>query len=164
MQEKLNLFETNKVWSLVPPPKGKPIIGIQSIFRNKMDENDTVIRNKARLAAKGYIQEEIIDYDDTFAHVARLEAIRIFLAYATYMNIKIKQSDKGFSINQERYITELLKKHDNSECSSVKTPVVTLNNVDPDIIRKSVDETQYRGTIRSLMYLIANRPDIQFST
>ncbi|GKE20327.1 copia protein, partial [Tanacetum coccineum] len=56
-----------------------------------MDENDAVIRNKARLAAKGYIQEEIIDYDDTFAHVTRLEAIRIFLAYATYMNITVYQ-------------------------------------------------------------------------
>nr|GEU51671.1 retrovirus-related Pol polyprotein from transposon TNT 1-94 [Tanacetum cinerariifolium] len=83
--EELNQFERNKVWTLVPIPYGKTIIGLKWVFKNKMDEEGVVTKNKARLVAKGYIQEEGIDYDETFAPVARLEAIKIFLAYASYM-------------------------------------------------------------------------------
>ncbi|GJY92312.1 retrovirus-related pol polyprotein from transposon TNT 1-94, partial [Tanacetum coccineum] len=85
MTEELNQFERNKVWTLVPKPYGKTIIGLKWVFRNKMDKESIVIKNKARLVAKGYMQEEGIYYDETFAPVARLEAIRIFLAYASYM-------------------------------------------------------------------------------
>ncbi|GKC61703.1 retrovirus-related pol polyprotein from transposon TNT 1-94, partial [Tanacetum coccineum] len=85
MQEELTQFERNKVWTLVPKPHGKTIIGIKWIWKNKMDENGGVIKNKARLVAQGYNQQERIDYEETFAPVARLEAIRIFLAYAAYM-------------------------------------------------------------------------------
>ena len=73
--------------------KNYPIIGTKWVFRNKLDENGYVTRNKARLVAKGYNQEEGIDYDETFAPVARLEAIRLLLAYATSMNIKLYQMD-----------------------------------------------------------------------
>ncbi|GKF76215.1 retrovirus-related pol polyprotein from transposon TNT 1-94, partial [Tanacetum coccineum] len=93
MQEELNQFERNKVWTLVPVPYGKTIIGTKWIFRNKMDENGVVIKNKARLVAQGFRQEEGIDYDETFAPVARLEAIRIFLAYAAYMGFMVYQMD-----------------------------------------------------------------------
>ena len=93
MQEELNQFERNKVWELVPAPKNRSIIGTKWVFRNKMDENGIVTRNKARLVAKGYSQEEGIDYDETFAPVARLEAIRIFLAFAAHSNFKVYQMD-----------------------------------------------------------------------
>ena len=63
------------------------------MFRNKLDENGTIIRNKARLVAKGYNQEEGIDYNETFAPVARLEAIRMLLAFASYMDFKLFQMD-----------------------------------------------------------------------
>ncbi|GKB60214.1 retrovirus-related pol polyprotein from transposon TNT 1-94 [Tanacetum coccineum] len=85
MQEELNQFERIKVWTLVPVPYGKTIIGTKWIFRNKMDEHGVVIKNKARLVAQRFRQEEGIDYNETFAPVVRLEAIRIFLAYAAYM-------------------------------------------------------------------------------
>ena len=65
------------------------IIRTKKIFRNNLDENDVVIRNKTRLVAQGYNQEEEIDYDKTFAPVARLEAIRLLLAFACYMNFKL---------------------------------------------------------------------------
>src|SRR5438445_13260223 len=82
MQEELNQFERNKVWRLVPKPRNRSIIGAKWVFRNKLDEDGIVVRNKARLVAKRYSQEEGIDYDETFAPVARLvarlEAIRIF--------------------------------------------------------------------------------------
>ncbi|KAJ9542453.1 hypothetical protein OSB04_028959 [Centaurea solstitialis] len=93
MQEELAEFERNKVWRLVTRPWGKSIIGLKWIFRNKKDENDLIIRNKARLVAKGYLQQEGIDYDETFAPVARIEAIRIFLAYAAHKNMTVYQMD-----------------------------------------------------------------------
>ena len=93
MQEELNQFKRNKVWKLVPKPKNRTIIGTKWVFRNKMDEAGIVTRNKARLVAKGYSQEEGIDFDETFAPVARLEAIRIFLAYAAHANFKVYQMD-----------------------------------------------------------------------
>ncbi|KAJ9561602.1 LOW QUALITY PROTEIN: hypothetical protein OSB04_006762 [Centaurea solstitialis] len=91
MQEELAEFERNKVWRLVSRPWGKSIIGLKWIFQNKKDENDLIIRNKARLVAKGYRQQEGIDYDETFALVARIEPIRIFLAYAAHKNMTIYQ-------------------------------------------------------------------------
>ncbi|GJW15147.1 hypothetical protein Tco_0019280 [Tanacetum coccineum] len=75
----------------------------------------------------------------------------------------IKQSKRGISINQEKYVKDLLKKYDING-SSVKTPMVPPNNLGPDLSGKAVNETQYRGMIGSLMYLTASRPDIQFST
>ncbi|GKD89047.1 retrovirus-related pol polyprotein from transposon TNT 1-94, partial [Tanacetum coccineum] len=162
MQDELNQFAKNKVWTLVHAPY------------------------------------EGINYDETFAPVARLEAIMIFLAFVTYMNFivyqmdvksaflngklkeevyvkqspgfegnellnHIKQSKIGISINQEKYVKDLLKKYDING-SSVKTLMVPPNNLRPDLSGKAVNETQYRGMIRSLMYLTASRPDIQFST
>jgi hypothetical protein len=103
MQEELSQFERNNVWDLVPRPNGsKEPIGTRWVFRNKMDEDGVVIRNKARLVAQGYCQSEGIDYDETFAPVARLEAIRIFLAYAANQNFKVYQMDvKSAFLNGE---------------------------------------------------------------
>ncbi|GJW34668.1 retrovirus-related pol polyprotein from transposon TNT 1-94 [Tanacetum coccineum] len=226
----------------------------QSVFRNKRDETGIVIKNKARLVAQGYNQQEGIDYDETFAPVARLEAIRIFLVFATYMNLIVYQMDvKSAFLNgklkEEVYVKQplgfesstfpnhvckldkalygikqalkawyetlstFLTEHkfvrgkiDNTlfiyktqtdvilvqiyvddiifgststnlckqfaklvtqryEMSMmVKTPMVTPNNLGPDLSGKSVNKTQYKGMYGSLMYLIASRPDIQFST
>ena len=63
------------------------------VFKNKTDESGTVIKNKDRLVAKGYNQQEGIDYEETFTPIARMEALMIFLAYATYMNFKVYQMD-----------------------------------------------------------------------
>ena len=93
MQEELNQFERCKVWSLVPRPKDQSVIGTKWVFRNKLNEDGEIIRNKARLVAQGYRQEEGIDYDETFAPVARLEAIRLFLAYASFKGFKLYQMD-----------------------------------------------------------------------
>jgi len=73
--------------------EGHPVIGTKWVFRNKLDETITVIRNKARLVAKGYNQEESIDFDGTFTPVVSLDAMRILLAFALYMNIELYQMD-----------------------------------------------------------------------
>ncbi|KAJ9541588.1 hypothetical protein OSB04_028094 [Centaurea solstitialis] len=111
MQEELAEFIRNNVWLLVPRPRKRTIIGSKWIFRNKLDEIGTIIRNKARLVAQGYRQEEGIDYDETFAPVARLEAIRLFLAYAAHMNFKVFQMDikNAFlngKLNEEVYVAQ----------------------------------------------------------
>ena len=93
MQEELNQFERNSVWELVPKPKDNLVIGTKWVFRNKLDENGVIIRNKARLVAKGYNQQEGIDFDETYAPVARLEAIRMLLAFSCIMDFKLFQMD-----------------------------------------------------------------------
>ncbi|KAJ9546338.1 hypothetical protein OSB04_018881 [Centaurea solstitialis] len=93
MQEELLQFVLQHVWDLVDLPSGHRAIGTKWIFRNKKDERGIVIKNKARLVAQGYTQEEGIDYDEVFAHVARIEAIRLFLAYASFKNFKVYQMD-----------------------------------------------------------------------
>ncbi|GJT54766.1 retrovirus-related pol polyprotein from transposon TNT 1-94 [Tanacetum coccineum] len=93
MQEELLQFKLQNVWVLVDLPKGHRAIGTKWVYRNKKDERGIVIRNKARLVAQGHTQEEGIDYDEVFAPVARIEAIRIFLAYASYMGFTVYQMD-----------------------------------------------------------------------
>ncbi|KAJ9561520.1 hypothetical protein OSB04_006680 [Centaurea solstitialis] len=294
MQEELLQFKRNKVYRLVPRPQDKSIIKTKWIFRNKKDESGLIVRNKARLVAKGYSQQEGIDYDETFAPVARIEAIRIFLAYAAHKNIKVFQMDvksaflngvlheevyieqpegfvdpdfpdhvcildkalyglkqaprawyetltnhllsKGFKrgtidttlflkkegddlllvqiyvddiifgstnpelctkfskimetefemsmmgelnfflgiqvkqnpdgifINQSKYIKDMLKKFNMTDCSPIKTPMPTGNLLGPDLTGKPVDQKIYRSMIGSLLYLTATRPDIMFAT
>ncbi|GKE92682.1 retrovirus-related pol polyprotein from transposon TNT 1-94, partial [Tanacetum coccineum] len=109
MQEELNQFVSNDVWEFVPNPMDMTIIGTKWIFRNNLDENGVVSRNKARLVAQGYNQQEGIDYDKIYAPVARLESIRILLAYACALDFKLFQMDvksaflNGF-INEEVYV------------------------------------------------------------
>jgi hypothetical protein len=92
MQEELNNFKRNEVWSLVPCPK-QNIVGTKWVFRNKQDTHGVVTRNKARLVAKGYAQVAGLDFEETFAHVARLESIRILLAYAAHHSFRLFQVD-----------------------------------------------------------------------
>ena len=102
MEEEMSQIEKNKTWELVPRPKDKNIIGTKWMFKNKINEEGQVIRNKARLAYKGYSQIEGIDFEETFAPVARMEAIRMFLAFACSKGFKIYQMDvKSTFLNGE---------------------------------------------------------------
>ncbi|GJV93808.1 putative ribonuclease H-like domain-containing protein [Tanacetum coccineum] len=111
MQEELLQFEIQKVWVLVDLPYGKKAIGTKWVYRNKKDERGVVVRNKARLVAQGHRQEEGIDYDEVFAPVARLEAIRIFLAFASFMGFIVYQMDVKSAflygkIDEEVYVSQ----------------------------------------------------------
>jgi hypothetical protein len=92
LQEDLNNFTRTQVWHLVPRPN-QNVVGTKWVFRNKQDEHGVVTRNKARLVGKGYSQVEDLDFDETYAPVARLESIRILLAYGTYHGFKLYQMD-----------------------------------------------------------------------
>nr|GFA04309.1 putative polyprotein [Tanacetum cinerariifolium] len=93
MREELLQFQIQNVWTLVDCPKGVRPIGTKWVLKNKKDERGIVIRNKARLVAQGDTQEEGIDYDEVFAPVARIKAIRLFLAYASFMGFTVYQMD-----------------------------------------------------------------------
>nr|GEU34270.1 retrovirus-related Pol polyprotein from transposon TNT 1-94 [Tanacetum cinerariifolium] len=173
------LSEIEPKKTLVLLPYRKIAICSKWVFKNKKDEHGITTKNKARLVAQGYSQEEGIEYDETFAPVARMEAIRIFFDFATYMNFKVyqmdvksvflnyklkeevyvkqphgfesreltyflglqmKQDDKGILICQEQYTRNLLKKYEIFDSSSVKTPMVPLNNLGPDLAGKPVNE------------------------
>ncbi|GKD21914.1 putative ribonuclease H-like domain-containing protein, partial [Tanacetum coccineum] len=93
MHKELLQFKLQEFWTLVDLPNRKRIIGTKWVFKNKKDERGIVIKNKARLVAQGYTQEEGIDYDKVFAPVVRIEAIRLFLAYALFKDFVVYQMD-----------------------------------------------------------------------
>jgi hypothetical protein len=107
MDEELDQIEKNDTWELVPRPKNKNVINTKWVstkwvFRKKLNEDGQVTRNKARLACKGYAQIEGIDFEETFAPVARMETIHLLLAYACSKNVKVYQMDiKSTFLNGE---------------------------------------------------------------
>ncbi|GJU63083.1 retrovirus-related pol polyprotein from transposon TNT 1-94 [Tanacetum coccineum] len=293
MQEELNEFECLRVWELVPRPDKVMVITLKWIYKVKLDEQGGILKNKARLVARGYRQEERIDFEESFSPVARLEAIRIFLAFDAHMNMVIYQMDvkteflngnlweevyvsqpdgfvdpnnlnqvyklkkalyglklaprawydmlssillsqdfskgsvdptlfihkedkelllvqiyvddiifaastpelcdlfaeilysifkmsmmgkisfflglqiyqnpRGIFINQSKYALESLKKYGFDFCDPVDTPMVEKSKLDEDKKGEAVDLSHYRGTIGTLLYLTASRPDLQFA-
>nr|GFA47342.1 ribonuclease H-like domain-containing protein [Tanacetum cinerariifolium] len=133
-----------EVWTLVDLPNGKRAIGTKWVFRNKKDERGIMIRNKAILVAQGHIQEEGIDYDEVFASVTRIEAIRLFLASASF---------KDFVVYQMDVKNDLLYGKIKEEVYVCQPPGFE----DPDFLIEST-----RSMIGSLMYLTSSRPDIMY--
>nr|GEZ19128.1 copia protein [Tanacetum cinerariifolium] len=177
-----------KGWILVNLPYGKRAIGTKWVYRNKKDERGIVIRNKARLVAQGHTQEEGIDYDEVFAPVARIEAIRLFLAYASFVGFLVYQTDvkSAFlygTIEEELYVCQPLGFKDPKNPDKVykvfkalyglhqaprawkpaSTPIDAEKPLLKDSNGEDVDVHTYRSMIGSLMYLTSSRPDIMFA-
>nr|GEV47204.1 hypothetical protein [Tanacetum cinerariifolium] len=161
MQEEFDQFARLKVWRLFPRPEGKTIIKTKWIFKNKKDESSLVIRNKARLVAVGYSQQEGIDYNEKFAPVARIEAIRLFLAYAAHKDFIVFQMDV-----KTAFLNGILKEEvfGMENCDTVPTPMVEQAKLKLDLVGKPVNHTDYHSMIGSLMYVTSSRPDIMFAT
>ncbi|GJT02716.1 retrovirus-related pol polyprotein from transposon TNT 1-94 [Tanacetum coccineum] len=112
MKDKLLMFKRLDVWELVPLPNNIKPLTLKWLFKNKLDEENTVIRNKTRLVVRGYHQEEGIDFEESFAPVARMEAIKIFLAYAAHKSFIVYQMDVktaflNGSLNEDVYVCQL---------------------------------------------------------
>ena len=111
MNEELDQIEKNHTWELVPRPHDKNVIGTKWIFKNKLNENGDVIRNKVRLSCKGYAQQEGIDFEETFSLVARLEDIRMFLPFSSFQQFNVFKMDvKSIFLNgdlEEVYIEKI---------------------------------------------------------
>lgn len=114
MQEKLEQFSRNKVWELILILENISIIGTKWVFRNKLNESETVVRNKNRFVAQRYTQQEGIDFDKTYALVVRIESIHMLLAYACHKGFKLFQIDvkseflNGY-IKEEVYVKHMLE-------------------------------------------------------
>nr|GEW91684.1 retrovirus-related Pol polyprotein from transposon TNT 1-94 [Tanacetum cinerariifolium] len=247
MQQELLQFKIQNVWVWVDCPSRVRPIGMKWVLKNKKDEKGTVIRKKARLVAQGHTQEEGIDYEEVFAPVARIKAIRLFLAYASYMGFTVYQMDvksaspygtidkevyvmqppgfqdpefphrvykvekamyglhqaprawygtlsrefealmhekfqmsamgdlnfflglqvlqkkAGIFLSQDKYVGDILKKYGYTDIRATKTLMDRKNPRRKDGTGKDVELHLYRSMIRSLMYLIASRPDIMFA-
>ncbi|GKE28761.1 retrovirus-related pol polyprotein from transposon TNT 1-94 [Tanacetum coccineum] len=180
MQEEIHEFERLQVWELVSCPDKVMWIKLKWIYKVKTNEFGRALKNKTRLVAQGFRQEEGIDFEESFALVARIEAIRIFVTNVTNKNMTIIQMDiKTAFINgklkEEVYVSQpegfvyqdnpshvyKLKKALYSlkqaphACDSVDTHMMEKNKLDEDLQRTPVDATLYRGMIRSIMYLIS---------
>nr|GFB48126.1 hypothetical protein [Tanacetum cinerariifolium] len=189
MQEEMQQFYNPHVWKLVPLSTGKIAIGTKWILNNKRDARGIVVRNKARLVAQGHRQEEGIDYDEAFAPVTRIEVIRLFIAFSSYMGFMVYQMDvkstlflfrfmwmtsslvlrikpglpDGIFISQDKYVKDMLKKFDMESVRISTTPYEVLKHKSKDEPDDAVNVYMYRSMISSLMYLTAFRPDIMFT-
>ncbi|GJS09968.1 putative ribonuclease H-like domain-containing protein [Tanacetum coccineum] len=135
MQEELLQFKLQNVWVLCDLPDGKRVIGTKWVFRNKRDERGTIIKNKARLVAQGYRQEEG----------------------------GFKQSTAGIFISQDKYVKDILNKFDFRTIKPATTPIEAHKALGKDEEGEDVDVHLYRSMIGCLMYLTASRPDIMFA-
>ncbi|GKE31189.1 uncharacterized mitochondrial protein-like protein, partial [Tanacetum coccineum] len=160
-------------------------IKVKWIWKNKTDAENTVIQNKSHLVEKGYSQQEGIDFKESFALVARLEAVRIStnLVFSNrfaklikdslemsmmgemkfFLGLQIHQSPRGIFINQSQYTMGLLRKHGMEKCNIVMTPMATAK-IDAVLQGTPTDQTKYHSMIGGIMYLTASRPDIAFAT
>ncbi|GJU57795.1 retrovirus-related pol polyprotein from transposon TNT 1-94 [Tanacetum coccineum] len=188
MQEELHEFERLEVWELVPCPDKVMVITLKWIYKVKLDEMGGILKNKARLVARGYRQEKGIDFEESFAPVARLDAIQIFLAYDAHMNMIVYQMDVKMAfmndiLREEVYVSQpdgfvdqdksnhvyKLKKalyglkEAPRACDPVETPMVEKSKLDEDTQGKTVDPTHYHEMIVALMYLTSSRADLTFA-
>nr|GEZ30293.1 retrotransposon protein, putative, Ty1-copia subclass [Tanacetum cinerariifolium] len=181
MQVELNEFERLEVWELVPRPDKVMVITLKWIYKVKLNELGGILKYKARLVACGYHQEEGIDFEESFALVARLEAIRIFLTYAAHKNIVVYQMDVktaflNGNLREEVYVSQPdgfvdpdnpnhmyrlkkalygLKQAPRAcfeSCDLVDTPMVEKPKLDEDKEGKVIDPSHYLGMIGTLLY------------
>nr|GEZ82971.1 hypothetical protein [Tanacetum cinerariifolium] len=186
IQEELHQFDRLDVWELVDRTLCKNVINIKWILKNKHDEENTIIRNKSRLVAKGYAQKEGVNFEESFAPVARLEAVWLFIAYAAHKSFTVYQMDVKTSflyspLKEEVYVNQpdgfvdpyhpdkvyRLKKAlyglKQAPRTCVGTPMAT-KHLDADLSGTPVDQTKYQSMVGALMYLTASRPDIMHAT
>nr|GEZ63243.1 retrovirus-related Pol polyprotein from transposon TNT 1-94 [Tanacetum cinerariifolium] len=177
IQEELHQFDRLQVWELVDKSFGKTVIRLKWLWKNKKDEDQTIIRNKARLVAKGYAQEDGIDFEESFAPVARLEAVWIFIAYAAQKSFPIYQMDVKMAFlngplkeevyvaqpdgfvdldhpEKAKYTLDILHKHGMDKGQSICTPMAMKPKLDADLSGNPVDQTDYRSKIRTEYQLV----------
>ncbi|GJY79878.1 retrovirus-related pol polyprotein from transposon TNT 1-94 [Tanacetum coccineum] len=173
MQDEIHEFDRLDVWELVPPPDCAKIIALKWIYKVKLDEYGDVLKNKARVVAKGFCQEEGLDFEESFTPVARLEAIRIFLANVASKNMTVYQMDVETAflngeLKEEVYVSQpegfVDPDHPNHiyrmkkalyslkqaprACDPIDTSMVERTKQDEDLSGILVDQTRYRVMVR----------------
>nr|GEV45253.1 Gag-Pol polyprotein [Tanacetum cinerariifolium] len=145
----------NHVWELVDRPLFTNVINLKWLWKNKRDEENTIIRNKSRLVAKGYAQKEGVDFEESFTPVARLEAVRLFIAYAAHKSFTIYQMDVKIAflygtLKEEVYVNQpdgfVDPYHpDKVYRLNISTPIAT-KHLDADLSGTPIDQTKYRNS------------------
>nr|GEU82081.1 retrovirus-related Pol polyprotein from transposon TNT 1-94 [Tanacetum cinerariifolium] len=164
MQEELNEFERLEVWKLVPRPDKVMVITLKWIYKVKLDELRGILKNKARLVARAYRQEEGIDFEESFAP---MDVKTAFLNGILQEEVYVSQPDRFVDQDDSNHVYKLKKalyglKQAPHACDPVDTPMVEKSKLDKDTEGKAVDPTHYRGMVGTLMYLTASRPDLTF--
>nr|GEV73208.1 hypothetical protein [Tanacetum cinerariifolium] len=158
--EELHQFDRLDVWELVDRPLCTDVINLKWLWKNKRDEENTVIRNKSRLVAKGYVQKEGVDFEESFTLVARLEAVRLFIAYASHRSFTVYQMDI-----KTRFLYDPLK-----EEVYINQPDGFVNPYHPDKVYRlkkvlyGLKQAPRACKVGALMYLTASKPDILHAT
>ncbi|GKF22439.1 retrovirus-related pol polyprotein from transposon TNT 1-94, partial [Tanacetum coccineum] len=158
MQDEIHEFDRLGVWELVPPPDCAMIIALKWIYKVKLDEYGDVLKNKAHLVAKGHRQEKGLDFEESFAPVAKLEAIIIFIANAASKNMMVYQMDKAlYGLKQAPWawydtLLKFLLAQGFSKgvvdptlfIQKTDTPIVKRTKLDEDLLGIPVDQNRYR--------------------
>ncbi|GJT72820.1 retrovirus-related pol polyprotein from transposon TNT 1-94 [Tanacetum coccineum] len=165
-----------QVWEFVPRPEGKNIIALKWLWKNKCDAKNIMVQNKTRLVAKGYKQEEGINFEESFAPVARLEAVQMFIAYVALKNITIFQMDVKTTflngpLKEEVYVSQpkgFIDPKFPDHVYRLKKALYGLKQAmlqyAIELLKKHVMDECVSMSTRGLMYLTASRPDIAFAT
>nr|GEZ56910.1 hypothetical protein [Tanacetum cinerariifolium] len=148
---------TFREYNPIAPIDNNPFI---NVFASE-PSSDASSFGDARLVAKGYRQEKGNDFEESFALVARIEAIHIFIANSA--SLQVSQSPEGIFINQSKFALEILKNVGMDPCDPIDTPMVDRLKLDEDPLGIPVDQTRFRSMVGSLMYLTASRPDLVFA-
>nr|GEV83153.1 hypothetical protein [Tanacetum cinerariifolium] len=168
MQDEIYEFDRLQVWELVPQPDCVMIIALKWIYKVKLDEYGDVLKNKAQLVAKGYRQEESIDFEESFAPMARIEAIRIFIANTESKNMTVYQMDvktafRNGKLKEEVYVSQpegFVDPDHPTHVYHLKKALYGLKQAPRAWI--PIDQTRFHSMVGSLMYLTASRPDLVF--
>nr|GEX12349.1 retrovirus-related Pol polyprotein from transposon TNT 1-94 [Tanacetum cinerariifolium] len=186
MQEELHQFDRLDVWELVDIPLCKNVINMKWLWKNKRDEENTVIRNKSRLVAKGYAQKEGVDFKESFAPVAPLEAEEVYVnqpdgfvdPYHPDKVYRLKKALYGlkqaprackFEMSMMRELKFFLgiQIHQSPRgifINQAKYAQEILRKHDADLSGTPINQTKYQSMVGALMYLTASRPDIVHAT
>ncbi|GKA18011.1 retrovirus-related pol polyprotein from transposon TNT 1-94 [Tanacetum coccineum] len=185
MQEEINSIEKNGTWKLVNLPEGKKAIGLKWIFKTKLHSDGTIQRHKARLVARGYVQEQGIDFEETFSPVARFETVRIILALAAmmrwtvfqfdvksaFLNGELKEETKnGIFVSQEKYARDIMKQFNMEGCNTEEAPMNVHEKLVIDDGTGMADARKFRGLVgwqmqgsSEVIYLTHTRPDLAYA-
>ncbi|GJT35175.1 retrovirus-related pol polyprotein from transposon TNT 1-94 [Tanacetum coccineum] len=161
MQEELLQFKRIDVWVLVPTPDNIKSLTLKWLFKNKHDEENTVIRNKTRLVVRGYRQKYTQLFVDLMKNRFKMSMMR---EMTFFLRLQVNQSPRGIFINKSNYVLEILKKYRMETCDLVGTLMEIKDKLDLDQNGTLVDATKYRSMIGALMYLTSSRPDIVYTT
>ncbi|KAI3762435.1 hypothetical protein L1987_52865 [Smallanthus sonchifolius] len=156
------------------PADGQLCCGQPYLLKNRVAVDSHIFRRSivaADCSASSFYQDEGLDYDDVFVPVARIEAIRIFLSYASFimgqmqffLRLQVEQSDYGILIHRAKYVNDILTKFNMSDYNSASTPIAPHEPLIVDLSGVDVNQKLHRSMVGSLMYLTASGPDIMFA-